>query len=70
MIVASATSGGREIPDYFNFIAGLVVIVAVLGLSVSLASVLARYRYRALGILGIIASALVLVLIPRMTNAR
>jgi hypothetical protein len=57
-IIVTGLSGG--LPDYFSFLEGLAVNVGVLGLAVSLASLLSSYRYRLLAVLGIIGSVLTL----------
>ncbi|MBM3134576.1 MAG: hypothetical protein FJZ89_04670 [Chloroflexi bacterium] len=49
------------LPDFADWLIGLVVNVGVLGLAVSLASLLSGHRYKPLAILGIVASSLVLL---------
>lgn len=51
-----------DLPGGIDFAVGIVVNLAVLGLAIGLASIVAHYRHRALAVLGVIASVLVLLL--------
>jgi hypothetical protein len=62
MVLAMNANVNRQIPDYFDFLIGMIVNLGVLGVAVGLASLLARHRYRVLAILGMIAGALVMAL--------
>ena len=49
-------------PSYFGFIEGLVVYFGVLGASIGLASLLSKYKLKALAWVGLIAGVLTVVL--------
>ncbi len=48
-------------PDYFSIIEGILINIGLLGFAIGLASLLSRYRPMALGVLGLVAGALTLV---------
>jgi len=51
-----------DIPDFFGFTEGVFINFAVLGLAASIGSLLSRFKYKTVSIIGIIASALTLLL--------
>ncbi|HET7087498.1 MAG TPA: hypothetical protein VFL17_02495 [Anaerolineae bacterium] len=62
VIVLVAFAQVTELPGFVGLIEGLAVDLGVLGLAVGLASVLSGYPYKVLAWLGIVASALVLLI--------
>jgi hypothetical protein len=62
VIIFGAVLLETELPSAIDVIINIVVNVAVLGLGVSLAAIIANYRRRVLPVLGAIASVIVLLL--------
>lgn len=54
-------SATGEIPPFISFIEGLVIDFAVIGFAAGLASLLSRYKYKLISIIGMIAGALTLL---------
>jgi hypothetical protein len=59
---AAALSGTADFPGYVDFLAGLVINLGVLGFATGLGALLSGYRYKAVSILGMVASILTLVI--------
>ena len=62
IIVVLATKTVDTIPTYIVFLERLLVNMAVLGFAIGLASILSRYRPKALGIIGLVAGVLTLII--------
>jgi hypothetical protein len=62
LIIAIFSENSPSFPDYFVFIEGLLVNLAVLGFAIGLASLLSQYRPKALAIIGLVAGVLTLVI--------
>ena len=61
-IIIVGFSGNEVIPPFINFIEGLVINFAVLGLAVGLASILSKYHFKLASLVGMIAGTLVLLI--------
>lgn len=59
---AAVISGSANFPGFVDFLAGLVINLGVLGFATGLSALLSGYRYKAVSILGMIASILTLVI--------
>ena len=62
IFITVGSNGTATPPDYFGFIEGLIVNFGVLGASIGLASVLSKYKLKALAWIGLIAGVLTVVL--------
>lgn len=62
IFIAVGSNGTATPPDYFGFIEGLIVNFGVLGASIGLASLLSKYKLKALAWIGLIAGVLTVVL--------
>ncbi|MFZ5855905.1 MAG: hypothetical protein ACOYZ6_03665 [Chloroflexota bacterium] len=62
IFIAVGSNGTATPPDYFGFIEGLIVNFGVLGASIGLASLLSKYKLKALVWIGLIAGVLTVVL--------
>ena len=61
-VLAIASEGQADIPDYFVFLEGLAVNFGILGASIGLASLLSRYHRKPLAIIGLISGVLTVLL--------
>jgi len=62
IMIAIGTEGTSDPPGYISFVEGLIVNFGVLGFSVSLSSLLSKFRPKALAIVGLVAGILTLVI--------
>lgn len=62
VIIVVGSNGLAPIPDYFGFMEGLLVNLAVLGASIGLASLLSKYKYKPLAILGMVGGILTILI--------
>lgn len=66
-IVAIVSEGKASVPEYFGFLEGLAVNFGILGASIGLASLLSKYRRKALAIIGLTCGVLT-VLVELVLN--
>jgi hypothetical protein len=57
-VIIIGSNNTTPVPEYFTFIEGLIVNIGVLGFAIGLACVVSKYRYKGLGILGMITGFL------------
>ena len=57
-IIAGSSNGEPVYPGYFNIIDGMIMNFGILGIAISLASLLSKYRWKALAIMGLIGGIL------------
>lgn len=62
IFIAVGSNGTATPPDYFGFIEGLIVNFGVLGASIGLASLLSKYKLKALAWIGLIAGVVTVLL--------
>jgi hypothetical protein len=62
VMMVAAEGNNISIPESLSFLEGLAVNFGVLGAAIGLASVLSRYPHKALGIVGIVAGTLTILL--------
>ncbi len=62
IIIIVATKTLDNIPTYLIFLERLLVNMGVLGFAIGLASLLSKYRPKALGIVGLVAGVLTLII--------
>jgi hypothetical protein len=61
-IIFVGITEGTELPSFITFSEGLVIDLAVIGFATGLASILSRFKHKLFSIIGMSASALVLVI--------
>lgn len=61
IVIMAQTQDPASVPNYFNFVGGLVENVGVLGFAISLAALLSKYRPKAAAIVGLVFGALTLL---------
>lgn len=62
VILYVGITNSEEVPAFLTFGEGIVVDFAVLGFATGLASILTKYKYKALSIIGMVMAALVLII--------
>lgn len=61
IVIVVASDGEATPPDFFGFIEGMMVNFGILGASIGIASVLSKYKLKALSIIAIIGGILTIV---------
>ena len=62
LVLVAGSKGQATIPEYFGFIEGLIVNFGVLGFAIGLASLLSKYRLKALAIIGLVGGILTVLI--------
>lgn len=61
IVIVVASEGKTSPPDFLGFIEGMMVNLGILGASIGLASLLSKYKLKALSIIGIIGGVLTII---------